>query len=259
MKKTIIFVLLIIFLAGCAQVDETSNETKKTVEQETQQVEEKVVQTKKEPVQETETPEIIEEPEKREVTTVLNVGETKTVYIGDRKYTVKLLSVSNRARFVINGEHTKELMLNGVDTLKEQSEVQLLRFIYNGAELKIKAPPEKEPIDMGTGLQGTGPQKLATAIFQKVEKTTAGHADIIRTSEGGIVIQFQSFVTEPGAGLYIYLVDQNIDDGYEVAKLTTITGGQTYNLQENIDLNKYKKIVIYSKSAEIIYGEAKIS
>ena len=258
MKKTILLFLLVILIVGCAvQVDEISNETK-IVEKEIKQVEEKIVQAKK-PMQKTETHIIAEEPEETEVNVILNVGETKTVYIGDRKYTVKLLSVSNRARFVINGEHTKELMLEGVDTLKEQSKVQLLRFIYNGAELKIKAPPEKEQIDMGIGLQGTGPQKLATAIFQKVEKTTTGHAEIIRTAEGRIVIQFQSFVTEPGAGLYIYLVDQNIADGYEVAKLTTITGSQTYNLPEDVDLNKYKKIVIYSKSAEIIYGEAKIS
>ena len=257
MKKTIIFVLLIIFLAGCAQVDETSNETK-TVEKETQQVEEQTVQAKK-PVPKTETHTVAEEPEETEVNVILNVGETKTVYIGDRVYTVKLLSVSNRARFVVNGEHTQEIMVEGTDTLKDQSEVKLLRFIYNGAELKITAPPKKEPIDTSAVLQGTGPQKLATAIFQTVEKTTAGHADIIRTAEGEIVIQFQSFMTEPGAGLYIYLVDQNVDDGYEVDKLTTITGGQTYNLPEDVDLNKYKKIVIYSKSQEIIYGEAKIS
>ena len=249
--------MLVILLAGCAQVDETTDETKEPVKKETQQVEEKTVQVKK-AVPETKPAEVAEAPEITEAKTILNVGETKTIELGERTYKIRLLSISNRAEFVVNGEVTKDLILNGVHTLKDQGKIQLLQLLYNSAEIKITAPPEKEKIDLSK-LQGKDPQVVATGIFQTVEKTTAGHVEIIAVPDGSLVLQLQGFVTQPGAGLYVYLIDQNIDDGYEVAKLTTISGGQTYNLQEDIDLNKYKKVVIYSKSEEKIYGEADIS
>ncbi|MBW3004471.1 DM13 domain-containing protein [Candidatus Woesearchaeota archaeon] len=262
MKKTIIICILAILLLGCAaQVDDTSKEAKEqtTKEQtkETTQVKETTVEPKQTPVEETET--AAQEPlEITEAKTTLDVGETKTVTVAGREYKIKLLSISNRAQFVVNGEVTKDLIINGVDTLKDQAEIKLLQILYNSAEVKITAPPEKEELDISS-LKGKGTQHIATGIFQTVEKTTAGHVEITLTAEGDIVMQLQSFVTQPGAGLYIYLVDQNIEDGYEVAKLTTITGGQTYNLPGDVDVGKYKKVVIYSKSEEKVYGEAMIS
>jgi PBP1b-binding outer membrane lipoprotein LpoB len=261
MNKILVLVLLAILIIGCAtKVDNTSKETKeqpaKEQTKETVKVKETAVEPK-EPVEETETV-AQEPPEITEAKVTLDVGETKTVAVADREYKIKLLSVSNRAQFVVNGEVTKDLIINGVDTLKDQAEIQLLQILYNSAEVKIKAPPEKQEIDISS-LQGKGPQQIATGIFQTIEKTTAGHLDITRTAEGDIVMQFHSFLTQPGAGLYVYLVDENIDDGYEVGKLTTITGGQTYNLPEDVDIGKYKKVAIYSKSEEKAYGEAKIS
>ncbi|MBW3002110.1 DM13 domain-containing protein [Candidatus Woesearchaeota archaeon] len=251
-----------ILIIGCAaQIDETSNETKeepiKKQAKETVKVKETTVEPKQAPAEEPET--IAQEPPKiTEKKITLDVGATKTVTVADREYKIKLLSVSNRAQFVVNGEVTKDLIINGVDTLKDQSEIKLLQILYNSAELQITAPPEKEEIDISS-LKGKGTQRIATGIFQTVEKTTAGHVEITLTAEGNIVLQLQSFVTQPGAGLYIYLVDENIEDGYEVAKLTTITGGQTYNLPGDVDIGKYKKVVIYSKSEEKVYGEANIS
>jgi len=262
MNKILVLVLLAILIIGCAtKVDETSNETKeepkKEPAKETVKVKETTIKPKQAPAEEPET--IAQEPpEIREAKIIIEVGETKTVTVADREYKIKLLSVSNRAQFVVNGEVTKDLIINGVDVLKDQAEIQLLQILYNSAEVKITAPPEKQEIDISS-LQGKGPQQIATGIFQTIEKTTAGHVEITLTAEGDIVMQLQSFVTQPGAGLYVYLVDENIEDGYEVAKLTTISGGQTYNLPEDVDIGKYKKVAIYSKSEEKVYGEAKIS
>ncbi|MBD3303826.1 hypothetical protein GF343_01665 [Candidatus Woesearchaeota archaeon] len=233
------------------------NKQPKNQKKETVKVKETTVEPKQAPVKEPETIKQ-EPPEITEAKTTLDVGETKTVTVAGREYKIKLLSVSNRAQFVVNGEVTKDLIINGVDTLKDQAEIQLLQILYNAVEIKITAPPEKEEIDISS-LKGKGTQQIATGIFQTVEKTTAGHVEITRTAEGEIVMQLQSFVTQPGAGLYVYLVDENIGDRYEVAKLTTITGGQTYNLPGDVDVGKYKKVAIYSKSEEKVYGEAIIS
>jgi len=261
MKKTILLLLLVILVMGCAKVDDASNETKETTAEEPVKVEEQTIQVK-EPAQETVPavePDVTEEaPKVTEVKSVLNVGETKTIELGDRIYKIKLLSVSNRAQFSVNGEITKDLILNGVHTLKDQGQLKVLQLLYNSAEIRITAPPEKEDIDLNQ-MKGKEPQTVATGIFQTVEKTTSGHVEIIVIPDGSLVLQLQGFLTQPGSGLYIYLIDQSIADGYEVAKLTTISGGQTYNLQEDVDLNKYKKVVIYSKSEEKIYGEAILS
>ncbi|MBW2973197.1 DM13 domain-containing protein [Candidatus Woesearchaeota archaeon] len=258
MKKTILFVLLVILIAGCAQVDEVSNKTKETISKEPAQPKEKTqIKEKTVQIKEPETQEA--PPQATEVKAILNVGETKTLTLGGKQYKIRLLSVSNRARFVVNGEFTKELLVTATEVLNDQSELRLVRLLYNAAEIALKLPPEKEIVISDAGLKGSGPETLATGIFEKVEKTTAGRAEIIRTAEGSIVLQLHSFLTEPGSRLYIYLVDQNIGDGLEIAKLTSITGGQTYELPEDIDLTKYKKIAIYSQSEEKTYGEAKLS
>ena len=247
-----------ILVIGCAaKVDEAPAETKEPVKKETAPVKEQVVQKQEQLQEPAETTTKIEKPEVTEAIVTLEVGESRRVDFEDKRYNVKLLSVSNRAQFNVNGEQTKDLILNGVHTFRDQSTLQLLELLYNSAKIKIKLAPEREPIEMKV-LKGAGPQILTTAIFQSVEKRTVGSAEIIRTAEGPIVLQLHNFVTEPGAGLYLYLVTNNVNDGLEVARLTTISGGQSYDLPDEIDLNNYNKIIVYSKSSDSVYGEARI-
>ena len=259
MKKTILLVLLMILIVGCAaQVKETSKEIKKTEAKEQTTVKEEVI-LPKETVPEQE-PEIQKEPEILETKATINVGETKTITLGDKKYDIKLMSVSNRAQFTVNRAVTKDLIINGVHTFRDGAELQLLRTFFNGAEIKLTKPTKSIYLPEDSAeTTGQGPAIRRRGIFESVEKTTAGHAEIFKTTEGKFVLQLQGFVTEPGAGLYIYLVDNSVDDGIEVAKLTTISGGQTYELPDDIDLSKYRKIVIYSKPAGIVYGAARIA
>lgn len=249
---------MVILVIGCAaKVDEAPAETKEPVKKETAPVKEQVVQKQETAQEPAETTTKIEKPEVTEAIVTLEVGESRRVDFEDKRYNVKLLSVSNRAQFNVNGEQTKDLILNGVHTFRDQSTLQLLELLYNSAKIKIKLAPEREPIEMKV-LEGAGPQTLTTAIFQSVDKRTVGSAEIIRTAEGPIVLQLHNFVTEPGASLYIYLVTNNVNDGLEVARLTTISGGQSYDLPDDIDLNNYNKIIVYSKSSDSVYGEARI-
>lgn len=258
MRKTILVLFLAILIVACtAKTDETTAENKEAQAEAKVHAQEETVQKQQEPAQEKQPAAEAEQQKITEAIITLDAGEKRRIDFEDKSYTVKLLSVSSRAQFNVNGEQTKDLMLNGVHTFRDQSQLQVLELLYNAAKIRFTASPEKEMIDSGA-LKGTGPQTLATGIFQKAEKNTAGHAEIIRTAEGSIVLQLHSFVTEPGAGLYVYLVNYNIQDGFEVAKLTTISGGQIYQLPEDLDLSKYQKIYIYSKSTGKVYGQAMI-
>lgn len=267
MKKTIIIAFLVILLIGCAQVKETKQTeditTKETVAEQKTEVKEEV-KTETKPaatVTKTEIKETAKEPEVTQPITSetqisLNAGEAKTVTLGENTYNIKLLSVSNRAQFSVNGEITKDLMTSGVHVLRDGTELSVIELGYNTAFIKLKLAPEKELIPTSAVPTSDGPVSLMKGVFRTVEKKTAGYAEIMKTLEGDIILTFTSFQTEPGPGLYVYLVDQTIADGYEVAKLFSREGNQQYSLPKDIDLRNYKKIVIYSKSEQKIYGEA---
>ena len=266
MKTTILLVLLLILIVGCAKVSETKAPAKETVKEviaepaaeEPEKENSKAVTIVAEGEQ---------EPEEMTVETtgpavaqaLILAGETKTIAVGDKKYEVKLMSVSSRAQFVVNGEVTKDLMLNGVHILRDQAELHLLNIGYNSATIQIKLNEAAVPTSDVAGPSATGPQTLKSGTFTTVAKTTTGQVKIIRTADEKIILQLESFGTEPGPGLYVYLVDQSVPEGYEVAKLVSREGGQKYDLPTDIDLTKYKKVVIYSKSESKIYGQASLS
>lgn len=265
MKKTILLVLLLILTVGCAEVSETKTPAKETVK-------EIVVEpAAEEPEQEASQDVTIVAPSEQEpeepveaagVTAaqmLIQVGETKTLMVGDKKYDVKLMSVSNRAQFVVNGEVTKDLILNGVHILRDQAELKLLNIGYNSATIQIKLKKAYVPESEAAGPSAIGPATVRTGVFTSVAKTTTGSVEIIRSWENKIKLSFIGFRTEPGPGLYVYLIDQGITGGLEVAKLVSREGGQQYDLPIDVDLAKYKKVVIYSKSESKIYGQAVLS
>lgn len=268
MKKTILLVLLLILIVGCAKVSETKAPAKETVkeiiagpaaeepEKEDSQAVTIVAEGEQEPE---EMP--VEAAGPTVAQALILVGETKTIAVGDKKYEVKLMSAASRAQFLVNSEVTKDLMLNGVHILRDQAELKLLNIGYNSATIQIKlkeAAPVPAPSD-AIGSSAIGPQTLKSGVFTTVAKTTTGQAKIVRTEEEKIILQLVGFRTEPGPGLYVYLIDQGITGGLEVAKLVSREGGQQYDLPIDVDLAKYKKAVIYSKSESKIYGQAILS
>ncbi|MEM4264136.1 MAG: DM13 domain-containing protein [Candidatus Woesearchaeota archaeon] len=262
MKKTILMIILLsLFLTGCAKVSETQTPVKENVKE--------VIAgpAVEEPEKETSQAVTVaggeQEPEASSEATMpavaqmlILIGETKTLKVGDKNYEVKLLSVSNRAQFDVNGEITKDLILNGVHTLRDQSELKVINIGYNSATIQIRLKEQAVPSSDVAGPSATGPLVLRKGIFTSAAKTTTGSLDITKSGEGKIILTFTSFRTEPGPGLYVYLVNQAVSDGYEVAKLISREGGQKYDLPRDIDLNKYKKVLIYSKSEGKTYGQA---
>ena len=266
MKKTILLVLLLILIVGCAKVSETKAPAKETVKEII--AEPAAEEPEKEDSQAvTIVAEGEQEPEEMPVEAagptvaqaLILVGETKTIAVGDKKYAVKLMSAASRAQFLVNSEVTKDLMLNGVHILRDQAELKLINIGYNSATIQIKLKEAYTPESEAAGPSAIGPATLRTGVFTSVAKTTTGSVEIIRSWDNKIKLSFIGFRTEPGPGLYVYLVDQSVPEGYEVAKLVSREGGQQYDLLENTDLAKYKKVVIYSKSESKIYGQASIS
>jgi len=265
MKKTILLVLLLILIVGCAKVSETKAPAKETVKEII--AEPAAEEPEKEDSQAvTIVAEGEQEPEEMPVEAagptvaqaLILVGETKTIAVGDKKYAVKLMSAASRAQFLVNSEVTKDLMLNGVHILRDQAELKLINIGYNSATIQIKLKEAVQVVQSSNvvGSSATGPQTLKSGIFITVAKATTGNAKIIRTEEEKIILQLENFRTEPGPGLYVYLANQGIADGYEIAKLVSREGGQQYDIPADLDLNKYSKILIYSKSDGKIYGQA---
>jgi hypothetical protein len=264
MKKTILLVLLLILIVGCAKVSETKAPTKEIVKEiiaepaaeEPEQEDSQAITVVAQEEQEHETSSGTAGATAAQM--LILAGETKTLTVGDKKYDVKLMSVSNRAQFAVNGEVTKDLILNGVHILRDQSELRVLNLGYNSATIQIKLKEAVQVVQSSNvvGSSATGPQTLKSGIFITVAKTTTGNAKITRTEEEKIILQLENFRTEPGPGLYVYLANQGIADAYEIAKLVSREGGQQYDIPSDLDLNKYSKILIYSKSDGKIYGQA---
>ncbi len=265
MKKILLLVMLLILIIGCAKVNEPQAQI--TVKEPASQEQAQAKETAEQAAEATR-PIAVQEPAKdeteispgpvSEIYTLLMVGETKAIPVGDKTYTIKLLSASDRAKFLVDSEITKEIMTNGIHVLRDGAEIRLLKLIYNGAEIQIRRKAQDTSISDGAVLSATGPVKLKSGNFVTIAKTTTGWAEITSTFEGPI-LQLKSFRTEPGPGLYLYLVENNIADGYEVAKLASREGNQQYDLPADLDLNKYRLVAIYSKSEERVYGQATLT
>lgn len=91
---------------------------------------------------------------------------------------------------------------------------------------------------------------------------------MFRLSDGTFVLRLEEFKVTNGPDLYVYLSGHpgprsgsQVHEGgaLEVARLKGNIGNQNYALPPNVDLSKFKSVVIYCKQFSVVFSTAKLS
>lgn len=117
----------------------------------------------------------------------------------------------------------------------------------------------------------------ASAAEMQLKAGDFTDADQVHQGEGGVVlvkdgdalsIKFvNGFYVTPGPDLFVYLVknpspqsSQDVKDSqsYELAKLKTPSGKQTYEIPADIDINDYGSVVIWCGEFGVLFAHAEL-
>ena len=118
--------------------------------------------------------------------------------------------------------------------------------------------------------QGTQPVLLASGQFGAVDglHKGQGNARVYRLSGGQRVLRLEEFKVTNGPDLYVYLSghaaprnSSQLHDGgaLEVGRLKGNIGNQNYALPADVDLSKFKSVVIYCKRFSVVFSTAELS
>ena len=118
--------------------------------------------------------------------------------------------------------------------------------------------------------QGTQPILLASGQFGAVDGLHKGQgsARLFRLSNGQRILRLEEFKVTNGPDLYVYLSGHaaprnsgQLHEGgaLEVGRLKGNIGNQNYALPADVDLSKFKSVVIYCKQFSVIFSTAELS
>ena len=86
----------------------------------------------------------------------------------------------------------------------------------------------------------------------------SGKALIIDTPEGK-VLRFEDFETVNGPDLFIYLSsDLNNNDFVNLGEIKATKGNVNYLLPEDIDLEKYNKVLVWCRAFRVLFSYAEL-
>lgn len=110
---------------------------------------------------------------------------------------------------------------------------------------------------------------LSTGRFRDLEHPTNGLAKIIRLADGKRIVRLENFSTSSGPDVVVWLSSipatedgwRAYDDGIEVdlGALRANNGNQNYAIPADVDLSKYRSVVIWCRRFTVGFGAAPIS
>jgi hypothetical protein len=113
------------------------------------------------------------------------------------------------------------------------------------------------------------PKKISQGLFSGADAfhLGSGSAGIYELADGSKVLRFENFSVVNGPDLRVLLAEHpnpvNRDDvqvGYiELAKLKGNKGNQNYGISNDIDVEKYKSVVIYCKPFHVLFSTASLA
>jgi hypothetical protein len=105
---------------------------------------------------------------------------------------------------------------------------------------------------------------LSTARFRSYEHATSGRARVLQLSNGRRYVRFDRFSTSNGPALKVYLSaapatgpDDSFDDRYvNLGDLKGNIGEQNYAIPGDVDLARYRSVVVWCKRFSVPFGAA---
>jgi len=87
-----------------------------------------------------------------------------------------------------------------------------------------------------------------------------GFAKVLPLDEGSQILRLENFKTTNGPDLYVYLsTDENASDFVNLGMLKANNGNQNYEIPDDVDLEKYDKVLIWCKSFSVLFGSAELN
>ena len=118
--------------------------------------------------------------------------------------------------------------------------------------------------------QSPQPVLLASGQFGMIDGLHKGEgkARVFRLADGKLVLRLEEFKVTNGPDLYVFLSSHpaprnggQVHEGgaLEVARLKGNIGNQNYALPVDMDLSKFKSVVIYCKQFSVVFSTAELS
>ena len=106
----------------------------------------------------------------------------------------------------------------------------------------------------------TGPA-LASGSFKGLAHETAGRAVVV-DHEGERKLTLRAFETDPGPDLFVYLVagddPADLGDNVRLGSLKGNKGNQQYAIPTELDLDRYRTVVIWCRAFSVAFGAAEL-
>ena len=88
---------------------------------------------------------------------------------------------------------------------------------------------------------------------------TSGSAKVEFSNEKTILSLGDDFTTLSGPDLYVYLAtDKDAKDYINLGMIQKFSGMQSYDIQDDVDLEKYGEVLIWCKSFGVLFGNASL-
>lgn len=132
-----------------------------------------------------------------------------------------------------------------------------------GDDVGIKAAPTSstEPSTP------TGPVTLADGDFESIDHDTSGKALVVDTGDGTRVLRLEDLSTDNGPDVFVYLSaapvsagEKALDDDFvDLGGLKGNLGNQNYEVPDDVDLDRYKTVVIWCRRFSSGFGAADLA
>ena len=113
-------------------------------------------------------------------------------------------------------------------------------------------------------LPSAGPAVALSGKFASLDHPTSGRARLVESTDGERTLRLEDFETDNGPDLYVYLSEndvdgdeQGFDDEYvSLGRLKGNLGDQNYEVPDDVDLERYRSVVIWCDRFNSAFGAA---
>lgn len=128
-----------------------------------------------------------------------------------------------------------------------------------------------EPIGVAEAMEevsGQPPSLLASGTFQNADSfhKGSGKALLYRLPDGEHIIRFEDFEVTNGPDLHVWLVPNGVasssdvgDDYVNLGRLKGNKGSQNYVIPSDVDMSKYKSVIIWCRAFSVLFSSASLS
>ena len=108
-----------------------------------------------------------------------------------------------------------------------------------------------------TPMSSSTAQLLSQGTFKPRAHEVGGEALLIEDANGNKVLRFENFDTINGPNLHIYLSSSlGAGDSIDLGKIKATKGNVNYAIPDNIDTDKYNKVLIWCVPFNVLFSYA---